>query len=168
MKAPQKQTVSCLVKSEMLDTSFSEYHSVDFESCLAIFDSNSPNYFSSAEKQEFEAFLLDLPGPYLIVKHQKFGIVGCGGYAFNQKYKSADLCWGMVHSDFHKQGFGDALLQYRLACIKANPEIKAINLKTSQLTNHFFQKVDFETLNVVKDGFASGLHRYDMQLYLHD
>ena len=152
----------------MSDLSFTEYHSVDFDRCMAIFESNSPQYFCNAEKQEFDAFLLDLPGPYLMVKHQTLGFVGCGGYAFNQKDKSADLCWGMIHKDFHKQGFGETLLQHRLECINANSEIKTINLNTCQLTNSFFENAGFKTLYVQKDGFAAGLHRYDMQLYLHD
>lgn len=152
----------------MLNINFTEFHSVDFDSCLTIFESNSLGYFSQAEKQEFEAFLLDLPGPYLMVKHPKYGIVGCGGYAFIQKDKSADLCWGMIHKDFHKLGFGDALLQHRLESIKANPEIKTINLNTCQLTNRFFENAGFNTIKILRDGFATGLHKYDMQLYLHD
>ena len=150
----------------MTDIAYYDYHSVDFDICLSIFDSNVPTYFSTSERQEFEAFLLDLPGPYLMMKHAELGVIGCGGYAFNQADKSADLCWGMVHKDFHKKQFGKALLGERLTRIKANPDIGIIHLNTCQLTEHFFEKIGFETINIKKDGFAPGLDHYDMQLVL--
>lgn len=146
---------------------FSEYHSVDFQRCVEIFESNCPDYFAQQERQEFEAFLLDLPGPYLMLNHEGSAI-GCGGYAFNQSDKSADLCWGMIHKDFHKRGFGEALLQERLKRIKMNPDIAFIHLNTSQLTDGFFASAGFVTRQVTQDGFAKGLDRYDMKLAVSD
>jgi RimJ/RimL family protein N-acetyltransferase len=145
---------------------FYDYHSVDYEACLAIFDSNTPQFFSAEERQEFEAFLLDLPGPYLLLKHSEKGLIGCGGYAFNQADQSADLCWGIIHKDFHKQGFGQALLQERLARIQLNPDIKTIHLNTCQLTDGFFENSGFTTQTINKDGFGPGLDRHDMELLL--
>ena len=143
-----------------------EYHSVDFDACMAIFDSNVPQFFAESERQAFEGFLLDLPGPYLVCKEQNLGIIGCGGYAFNQQDRSADLCWGMVHKDFHKKGFGQALLLERLERIKLNPDIKKIHLNTCQLTDSFFENAGFKTSKITHDGFADGLHRHDMTLVL--
>lgn len=147
------------------DITFHEYHSVDFDACLAIFQSNCPDFFASSELADFEAFLLDLPGPYLMLKQGKH-VIGCGGFAFNQSDKSADLCWGMIHKDFHKQGLGELLLTERLNRIRLNPDIKFIHLNTCQLTDSFFERSGFTTRHITRNGFAPGLHRYDMILTL--
>lgn len=146
---------------------FSEYHSVDFNVCIEIFESNCPTYFSKAELADFEAFLLDLPGPYLVMRNSNH-IIGCGGYAFNQADQSADLCWGMICKNFQKQGYGEALLHERLKRIKMNPDIAVIHLNTCQLTNAFFEKVGFDTVKITKDCFAAGLDRYDMLLTIKE
>ena len=147
------------------DIEFYEYHSVDFDVCRSIFRSNSPEYFAADELADFEAFLLDLPGPYLMLRYDE-KIAGCGGYAFNQKDKSADLCWGMIHRDFHKKGLGEALLLERLNRIRLNSEIAFVHLNTCQLTDGFFAKAGFTTEKVTPDGYAEGLDRYDMRLML--
>ena len=154
--------MSSLPNNSQVGIEFSEYHSVDFNACIELFKSNCPSYFAEQELADFEAFLLDLPGPYLVLLNNK-EIIGCGGYAFNQADGSADLCWGMIHKDFHQQGFGKALLQERLTRIKMNPDIAFIHLNTCQLTDVFFEKSGFSTEKVTKDGFATGLDRYDMK-----
>ena len=147
------------------DLELYDYHSVDFDTCLNIFHSNSPTYFAPEELPDFEAFLLDLPGPYLMLKY-KGEVAACGGFAFNQQNKSADLCWGMVHRHYHKQGLGDALLQERLNRIKLNPDITFVRLNTCQLTDGFFNRVGFATETVIPNGFAPGLDKHDMTLRL--
>jgi len=150
----------------MTELRYQDYHSVDYDACIAIFDSNCPKYFSAAEKQGFAEFLLDLPGPYLLLYH-KDTLVGCGGYAFNPDTRSADLCWGMIHADFHGKGFGDQLLQDRLNRIQLNPDIQSVRLCTSQKTSKFFQRQSFTTLATEKDGFAPGLDNVEMSVVLN-
>lgn len=146
--------------------SYRDFHSVDFDACLALFDSNVPTYFSELERQDFIDFLLDLPGPYLVVESSDNEIVACGGFAFVQESHSADLCWGMVKQAHHKQGLGLALLNARLNRIKQHPATTHVNLNTCQKTQEFYQRVGFVTHNTIQDGFAPGLHRYDMTLSL--
>lgn len=136
---------------------FRDYHSVDFATCLALFQTNCPKYFHPDEQAEFEAFLLDLPGPYMLLHHESLGVVGCGGYAFNQSDHSADLCWGIIHGDYHNQGLGKALLQERLDRIQLNPDITHIKLSTSQKTEGFFQHYTFNTEQRIHNGVAPGL-----------
>lgn len=143
---------------------FSDYHSVDYGACMALFDSNCPGAFHPAERQDFEAFLLDLPGPYLLMKHQEFGLIGCGGYAFNQQQQSAELCWGMVHPRHQKQGYGTALLQERLDRIRINPEIVSVTLCTAQDTVAYYWRFNFQIQQTITDGFAPGADRVDMVL----
>ncbi|MBE1298483.1 MAG: GNAT family N-acetyltransferase [Alteromonadaceae bacterium] len=149
-----------------MKTTYRDFHSVDFDACLALFDSNVPTYFSEVERQDFIDFLLDLPGPYLVVKDSKGEIVACGGFAFVQESHSADLCWGMVEQTHHKRGLGLALLNARLERIRQHPAITHVNLNTCQKTEAFFKRVGFVTQQVTKDGFAPGLHRHDMTLSL--
>jgi ubiquinone/menaquinone biosynthesis C-methylase UbiE len=67
----------------------------DLSACLAIFDSNVPEFFVPAERAAFASFLAALPGPYLVVQ-QAGEVVACGGYAVEPGTATADLCWGMV------------------------------------------------------------------------
>lgn len=146
---------------------FSDYHSVDYDACLSLFDANCPTAFHPGERQDFDAFLLDLPGPYLLMQHQEFGLIGCGGYAFNQQQKSAELCWGMVHPKHQKQGYGKALLEERLARIKLNTEIKAVALCTTPDTVAFFTPFNFSVQQTTNNGFGEGVHQVDMIMRYH-
>ncbi|HEX8430709.1 MAG TPA: hypothetical protein VF625_05455, partial [Longimicrobium sp.] len=58
-----------------------DYTTADRDPCLAVFDSNVPDFFVPAERGEFAAFLDALPGPYLVVESAAGTVVGCGGYA---------------------------------------------------------------------------------------
>ncbi|BDX04901.1 GNAT family N-acetyltransferase [Planctobacterium marinum] len=145
---------------------FSDYHSIDYDACLSLFDSNCPDAFHPAERLDFEAFLLDLPGPYLLLHHQKHGLIGCGGYAYHKKNHSADLCWGMIHSTYQRQGFGTALLQERLARIRLNPEIESVSLCTAPDTVAYYHRFNFQIQQTIKDGFAPGADRIDMAMAL--
>lgn len=142
---------------------FEDYHSIDFEPCLAVFDSNVPDYFSPDERQEFIDFLLDLPGPYLVAKLNN-EVVACGGFAFVQSDHSADLCWGMIKASEHKNQYGKQLLLARLERIRHNAEVHNVHLKTSQSVEPFFNKFGFTTEEVIPDAFAPGMDCYKMTL----
>lgn len=141
-----------------------EYTPADREACLAVFDSNVPAYFVTAEREAFAAFLDDLPGPYLVIEDEGGAIVGCGGYAVVAETRTADLCWGMVEQGRHGTGLGRLLLDARLDRIRADRGADAVALNTSQHTRGFYERRGFVTERVIPDGFAPGLDRCDMRL----
>jgi len=134
----------------------------DREACLALFDSNVPDFFHEGERPEFEAFLDDLPGPYLVLLRDG-AIVACGGYALHDRATAADLCWGIVRRDLHGRGFGRELTEGRIARAVADPRVTEIALKTSQHTVGFYERLGFVTLSVEIDGYGPGLDRCEMR-----
>ena len=145
-------------------TTYRDFTAADREACLAVFDSNVPDYFHDAERVEFAAFLAALPGPYLVLVDTDGVVVGCGGYARVAGTGRADLCWGMVSNSAHGKGLGRALTQARIDRVLADPTVTEVVLNTSQHTVGFYERLGFETVAVIPDGFAPGLDRYDMRM----
>lgn len=146
------------------DVAAREYQQADLETCLAVFDTNVPKYFTSEERPGFQSFLEELPGPYLVLTDAGGGIMGCGGYAIDRETGSADLCWGMVRQELHGTGLGRFLTRLRIERSREDPRVTDIALHTSQHTAGFYERLGFRILSVTEDAYAPGLHRYDMCL----
>ncbi|NIP61090.1 MAG: GNAT family N-acetyltransferase, partial [Gemmatimonadetes bacterium] len=43
-----------------------------------MFESNVPEDFRAEEREEFQAFLERLPGPYLVLEGDDGAVIGCG------------------------------------------------------------------------------------------
>lgn len=141
-----------------------DYTPTDHEVCLAIFDSNVGDYFVPEERDEYIAFLNDLPGPYWVIEGDGGDVVGCGGYAIQEDGVTADLCWGMVARPYHGQGLGRFLTTERIALIRNDPDVCAVLLGTSQLTTGFYERMGFVLERRVPNGYAPGIDRCDMRL----
>lgn len=146
---------------------FRDYTPEDLPSCLTVFDSNVPAFFVEDERAEFTTFLHSLPGPYLVMISDAGQILGCGGYALVQAEARADLCWGMVHQELHGTGLGRRLTTARLERAIADPGVRTVALNTSQLTCGFYERLGFVTTEIIPDGYAPGLDRCEMRLYLN-
>lgn len=142
---------------------FSSFKGEDRMACLAVFSSNVPEFFLDSERAEFEAFLTELPGPYLTLRSSS-SIVGCGGYAFGDREGVADLCWGMIDARYHGRGLGTLLTRARLDLALQDPEVRRVALSTSHKTVGFYERFGFRTLSTEPDGFGPGLHRCNMML----
>ena len=103
-----------------------DYSPGDFAACLALFDSNLPEFFLASEREEFVSFLAAQPAPYLVVENEAGRVVACGGYALAAGTATADLCWGMVSRPYHNSGLGRLLLRSRLEGIDAEPAVRDI------------------------------------------
>lgn len=143
-----------------------DYAPADRDACIAVFESNVPEFFSDSERAELEAFLAHLPGPYLVLEEDDGRVVGSGGYALASDGVTADLCWGMVHRDRHGLGLGRRLAEARIERIRGDGLARSVRLRTSQHTRTFFERLGFVTESVEADGFAPGLDRCEMRLDL--
>jgi ribosomal protein S18 acetylase RimI-like enzyme len=146
----------------LLGHSVQAYTSSDEPVCLAVFDSNVPEYFLPPEREQFIEFLRDLPGPYRVLRDGRGAITACGGWAVRDD-GTADLCWGMVRRELHGQGWGRRMTEVRLQGIDATPGVRTIELQTSQHTEGFYEGLGFETVEVRPDGFGPGLHCHVMR-----
>ena len=131
-----------------------------------------PLYFAEEELSLFDAFLdrdiNNAKRPYWIIFEDDI-IVGCGGIGINEPTKYTNephviMCWGMVHHDYHKKGYGKVLLELRIEeSKKIFPGVK-IALGTTQYTYGFFEKYGFKTVYHETDHWAKGLDLYQMEL----
>lgn len=141
------------------------------QACLAAFQSNIPLYFTPEEINDFNNFLDHRAVPkeneiqttfyYVLLKNNK--VIGCGGFGERERDGTVTLAWGLVHSDFHKQGYGKVLLQHRLTEARNVYPTKTIYIDTTQYSYSFFEKFGFKTTKITNDFYMHGMHRYDME-----
>ena len=141
------------------------YEARDRDGCLALFDSNTPVFFDTTERDGYAAWLDAGPAGYQVIERDG-RIVACGGHAVEADGATASLCWGMVDGRLHKTGLGQALTEIRIAAARAEPGVTAIQLDTSQHTEGFYRRFGFVTLEVTPDAFAPGIHKHEMRLTL--
>jgi len=141
------------------------YVAADREACLAVFDSNVPDFFRAGERVEFEKFL-DTPKCAYFVMDLDDGIAGCGGYYVTEEKIVARMVWGMVRRELHRKGLGRFLLLYRLHEVGAAGTVQLVQLDTSQKAAPFFASQGFKLTNVIKDGYGAGLDRVRMTMKL--
>ena len=136
-----------------------QFRPADRAACLALFDSNVPEYFQTTERHAFETFL-DSPdllpprlrehrgplGRFYVVENDE-GIVGCGGWYFDGNV--AGLSWGIVRRSLHRRGLGRFLLEERLKDIRAGGRASSARVRTVPSVQGFFEHADFR---VVREG----------------
>lgn len=139
------------------------YTEIDRADCEAIFRTNVPRWFREHELPGFLQFLDAGECPYFVVEDEG-QLVACGGYGRRAGSDIADLCWGMVAMPSHKKGFGSQLLMARLRRIAADERFSGARLGTSQLTEGFYRRFGFVTVERKKDGIDKGLDVVEMRL----
>lgn len=150
-----------------MDLQFELYRPAHRNACLAIFRSNVPEFFHTAEEPEFQSYLDEKSaGNYFLVLAQG-AVIACGGI-WAREDGVGRLVWGMVERGHHREGYGRALIEYRLKLLAENPGVKRIQVDTSQHNPGFFAKFGFRELQKTADAFAPGLDSHVMQLTLDD
>ena len=133
-----------------------------FEQVIEIFKSNIPKFFHHTELNEFINFLKHPDIEYFILEDNGV-IVGAGGIGLNED-QSVSLCWGMIDKRKQSNRFGEFLLLERIKLINNKfPKHKIIS-NTSQLTEQFFEKYGFITIQSDEDYWAPGIHLRKMVL----
>lgn len=121
------------------------YTAGDREACLAIFDSNVPDYFQAGERSGLAEFL-EQPGcTYLVMEHDG-AVVGCGGYRSTEDPPVGRLVWGMVRRDLQRQGLGRFLLYLRLKELSKSGGVQRVSLTTSPQAAPFFEREGFRVI----------------------
>jgi len=147
-----------------------EYLSENEKDCLAVFDSNTPQYFAVQERETFQGFLNRLTAPYsyFVVRNASEKIVACGGIKLELPNQLAKLRWDMVTGELHRQNIGTFLTLSRLDRICQFPEIQMVSLHTSQHSYLFYEKLGFEVQHIIPDGIVPGMDEYFMELNLDE
>jgi len=144
------------------------YQSTDAEACMSLFDSNVPDYFAPSERADFESFLQrDAQSCAYQLIEQDGRVVACGGLSIRPD-GVAGFCWGMVERSLQRQGLGRQLSLARLQQARQNPNVKRVELSTSQHTQAFYAQLGFGVTRVVVDGPGPGLDAVEMTLMLRE
>jgi GNAT superfamily N-acetyltransferase len=157
-----------------------EYDLKDKEKCIEVFKSNCPKFFDKSELELFDKWLDHQVSEHPVYKSPAYsnaekdvyyvidlpnvGVIGCGGFYILKDQNEARLAWGMIHSAFHKLGYGTALYNYRKEMIEKNWPNHVITLGTSQHTYPFYEKMGMNVTANIKAGYGPDLDRYDMKL----
>lgn len=150
-----------------------KYTTADQEACMNAFKTNVPKYFTLEEIDEFERFLTKLSDPeatdnppYFVMELED-KLIGCGGFGEKKGIDGTDaitFVWGMVHKEYHKKGYGEQLLVFRMAEIRKQFPDRQVILDTTQFSFPFFEKYGFRTVKITENSYGEGMHRYDMVL----
>ena len=138
------------------------YAADDKSAVLGLIRLNTPKYFSPVEEQELEKYLENEIELYYVILLNEV-VVGCGGINFEKDKSIGIISWDMIHPDYQGKTLGSKLLNYRLDRLKKENSIRKIIVRTSQLTNRFYEKNGFKLLEVVEDFWAKGYHLYKME-----
>ena len=129
------------------------YASEDRAACLALFDSNVPEFFAPSERSEYCEFLDELRCAYLVLGSPREGIVAAGGYYVTEEANLGALAWGLVSRAWQRCGVGSELLQMRLALLRAS-SVHAVRVRTSPRSRGFFEHSGFRFVRLMPQGFA--------------
>jgi len=142
------------------------------QGCLSAFQSNIPLYFTPEEINDFSIFLdqramqkkneIQTTFFYVLLKNNE--VIGCGGFGERERDGTVTLAWGLVHSDFHKPGFGKLLLQHRLTEARKVYPSNTIYLDTQQFPYPFFEKFWFTTTKITHYLYMTKLKHHDTEL----
>lgn len=145
----------------------------DFNTCIALFESNMPKYFLPEELPDFSSWLTNYQKgvPYkaegveaYFVVEEDGAMIACGGVFMEIKNNLAGMVWGMVDNRLHLKGIGRQFLLYRINYIRERYPDFNIRLDTTQHSYPFFEKYGFKITKYTENGYAVGMHRYDMLL----
>src|SRR5205085_3798049 len=119
--------------------------------CLALSDSNVPDFFAASERTEYSTFLDDLPCPYLVLSSPGDGVIAGGGYYMTEEPNLGGLAWGVVTRACQRRGVGTELLQLRLTRLRASG-VDTVRVRTSPRSQPFFERSGFRLVRVVPQG----------------
>ncbi|TDU70913.1 N-acetylglutamate synthase-like GNAT family acetyltransferase [Prosthecobacter fusiformis] len=119
-----------------------EFEPEDLEACVEIYRSNAPDYLSEEGLEAYIEFLALGTSYYLVIEHDG-EIVACGGLELIGDSDTATLVHGMVHGEYHRQGFGTTLLAARLALLECEVRPQEVWVNTTAATLPFYGRFGF-------------------------
>ena len=146
-----------------MDVTFTSYSPENRNECLALFDSNCPEYFAPNERKDYENFLVSKPAGYEVCIYEK-GVAGAFGL-FKDKNGHCRLDWILLNPDAQGIGIGSIIMDRVIAQAK-DYGADRILIATSHKADRFFEKKGAVKLSETKDGWGPDMHRIDMVINL--
>ena len=159
---PPSQTTHTWTKMKINKINIREYALSDKNPVLNLMRLNTPEYFSMEEEKEFDHYLdYEIEEYFVITVDDK--IVGCGGINYEDDNSTGIISWDMVHPEYQGRSLGSKILKHRIGILKKQKNIAQIIVRTSQLTNVYYEKHGFKLLEIVENYWADGYHLYKME-----
>jgi [ribosomal protein S18]-alanine N-acetyltransferase len=137
----------------------------DFSSVINLLRLNTPKYFAPSEEKQLIRYLnFELDHYYVAEEDGK--VIACGGLNRSEEPSVIKISWDIVHPDKHGKRIGSELTKFRLNKAREINGIKTVCVRTSQHTNGFYEKMGFETKDIVKDYWSKGFDLYLMEMPL--
>jgi len=131
------------------------YKPEDKEFLLAIFDRNTPKYFSPDERAHLDGYL-DLFGETYLCLVVGGSVVGGAGYQFSEDHRVGSITWIFIEPSLFGKNLGRDLMETAEAILKKDPIVQILRVRTSQLVSPFFSRLGFVIKDSKKDYWASG------------
>ncbi len=141
------------------------YEKRDTDQLLALFHLNCPVAFAPEEENDFSLYLTSETEDYFVLESEG-RILACGGINYPDDPGTARISWDMVDPSAQGKGLGRELLDFRLAFLRQNPEIKLVTVRTSQMAYLFYEKAGFLPVEIIPDYWAEGFDLYRMERQL--
>ena len=148
----------CLVPAPL----FIPYAATHRTACLALFDSNCPEYFAPNERAEYAGFLDACPDGYHVATADgdivgAFGVVDAG-VAGRRRLK-----WIVLGQSAQGRGTGTSMMRHAISSAQA-AEVGVIEIAASHRSAPFFARFGAREVMRTEDGWGPGMHRVDMEL----
>lgn len=149
-----------MAEQEFIIEKYSEKYK---DSCLAVFDQNSPDFFAPNERIDFLSFLNENPSDYYLLFKDDVLIAGYG-------LRIIDKCnvrihWIMVNPLYRGEGLGNSMMQTVIQKIKGSSVIRIL-IAASQKSAPFFAKYGAKVISTTKNGWGKGMDKVDMEINL--
>lgn len=142
-----------------------EYTSTDRENVIELLRLNTPGYFSPTEEKDLIYYLENHLENYFVIDVEN-KLLGCGGFNSSDTAEMIRLSWDIIHPQYQGKGLGSALTKFRIERIRKIKGVKTISVRTSQLVYKFYEKLEFELKEAIKDYWAEGFDMYRLELAL--
>ena len=139
------------------------YDKKDFDTCVGLFDFNSPKYFLEEERAPFLSYLRVTKWYYLVTQ----GALTTAAFGLQfipNSQQHARLHWIMVHPGMQGQGIGSFIMEWIFQRMEKEGSM-VLEVDTSQVSVSFFERYNIEILETIKNGWGSGMDRINLLLY---
>ena len=136
----------------------------DRAACLALFDSNAPDYFAWNEREDFERYLASAPDSYRVCL-QDGEIVGAFGLTVDPESQRGRIRWIMTHAAVRGSGLGTTMMGALLEQARAHG-LAVIDIAASQQSAPFFARFGATVRGREPEGWGPGLDRVTMEWHL--
>ena len=146
----------------MKSPQFRQYAAADHAACMALFESNCPEFFAPYERRDYTEYLADSPKDYVVCQAGE-KIIGAYGTCFNHDDERGHLSWILIDPNAQGSGVGTQMVERVLTYFQSE-NVDVIEIAASQKSAPFFARFGAVEVSRTVEGWGPGLDRVEMEL----